>query len=50
MKKGIFSFQLKKNYFCRTLTDDARHKNVPFPLTWLESWSQTIKIMIEENS
>ena len=29
MKDEIFSFQLKKNYFCRTLTDDARHKNVP---------------------
>ena len=50
MKKGIFSFQLKKNYFCWTLTDDARHKNVPFPLIWLESWSHTIKGMIEENS
>ena len=22
----------KKNYFCRKLTDDARHKNVPPPL------------------
>ena len=33
MKDGIFSFQLKKkNYFCRTLTDDARHENVPPPL------------------
>ena len=29
MKDRIFSFQLKKNYFCRTLTDDARHENVP---------------------
>ena len=37
MKDGIFSFQMKKNYFCRTLTDDARHKNVPPPLdlTWI---------------
>ena len=32
MKDRIFSFQLKKNYFCRTLTDDVRHKNVPPPL------------------
>ena len=33
MKGRIFSFQLKKkNYFCQTLTDDARHKNVPPPL------------------
>ena len=29
MKDRIFSFQLKKNYFCRTLTDEARHENVP---------------------
>ena len=29
IKDGIFSFQLKKNYFCQMLTDDARHKNVP---------------------
>ena len=32
MKDGIFSFQLKKNYFCQTFTDDARLKNVPPPL------------------
>ena len=32
MKDGIFSFQLKQNYFCRKLTDDARYKNVPRPL------------------
>ena len=34
MKDGIFSFQMKKkkNYFCQTLTDDARHENVPLPL------------------
>ena len=31
MKDGIFSFQLKKIYFCRTLADGARHKNVPPP-------------------
>ena len=31
MKDGIYSFQLKKN-FCRTLTDDARHKNVRLSL------------------
>ena len=29
MKEEIFSFQLKKNYFWRTLTVDTRHKNVP---------------------
>ena len=29
MKDRIFSFQLKKNYSCRTLTDDATHENVP---------------------
>ena len=29
MKDGIFSFQLKKNYFWQTFTDDARLKNVP---------------------
>ena len=27
MKDRIFSFQLKKNYFCQMLTTDARHKN-----------------------
>ena len=27
MKDRIFSFQLKKNYFCQMLTADARHKN-----------------------
>ena len=32
MKDGIFSFQLKKNYFCQTFTDDARLENVPPPL------------------
>ena len=32
MKDGIFSFQLKKNYFCQTFTDDARLKSVPPPL------------------
>ena len=32
MKDEIFSFQLKKkNYFCRTFTDDAGLKNVPPP-------------------
>ena len=36
MKDKIFSFQLKKNY-CQTFTYDARLKNVPFPLIWLES-------------
>ena len=50
MKDGIFSFQMKKNYFCHTLADDARHENVPPPLDWLESWSHTIKGMIKENS
>ena len=29
MKDGILSFQFKKNYFCRMLTENARHKNVP---------------------
>ena len=32
VKDGIFSFPMKKNYFYRTLTDDAGHKNVPTPL------------------
>ena len=35
MKDWTFSFQFtkkKKNYFCQTLTDDARHENVPPPL------------------
>ena len=31
MKDRICSFQLKKN-FCRTLLDDARHKNVRLSL------------------
>ena len=52
MKERIFSFQMKKNYFCQTtlLTDDAGHKNVPPPLDWLKSWSHAIKGMIKENS
>ena len=29
MKDEMYSFQLKKNYFCRMLTDHARHENVP---------------------
>ena len=32
MRDEIITFQLKKHYFCRTLTDDARHKNVLSPL------------------
>ena len=32
IKDGIFSFQLKKNYFCQTFTDNARLKNVTPPL------------------
>ena len=32
MKDEIFSFQLKKNYFCQTFTEVARLKNVPAPL------------------
>ena len=32
MKGEIFSFQLKKKYFCQTFTDHARLKNVPPPL------------------
>ena len=28
MKDGIFSFQIKKNYFCQTLADNARYKTV----------------------
>ena len=32
MKDRTFSFQFKKNYYWRTLTDDARHKNVTAPL------------------
>ena len=48
MKGRIFSFQLKKNYFCQTLADDARHKIYPLSLIWLELWSHTIKRMIEK--
>ena len=50
MRDGIFSFQLKKKYFCRTLTDNARHKMYPFPLIWLESWNHTMKGILEVNS
>ena len=32
MRDEIITFQLKKHYFCRTLADDARHKNVLSPL------------------
>ena len=32
MKDETFSFQLKKNYFRQTFTDDARVKNVTPPL------------------
>ena len=32
MKDEIFSFQLKEKLLLRTLTDDARHKNVAPPL------------------
>ena len=32
LKDGTFSFQFKKKYFWRTLTIEARHKNVPPPL------------------
>ena len=31
-KDKIFSFQLKKNYFCQTFTDDARLENAPTPI------------------
>ena len=37
MKDKLFSFQLKKNYFHQTFTDDAKLKNVPLPFIWLES-------------
>ena len=50
MFRQDIQLSIKKNYFCQTLTDDAGHKNVPLPLIWLESWSHTIKGMIEENS
>ena len=59
MKDGMFSFQLKKNYFYRTLTNNARHKNLP-PLLGLtrilksyhkrNDRSHTMKGMTEENS
>ena len=59
MKDVMFSFQLKKNYFYRTLTNDARHKNLP-PLLGLtrilksyhkrNDRSHTMKGMTEENS
>ena len=32
VKDWTFSFQLKKEYFCWMLTDNARHENVPSPL------------------
>ena len=32
MKAGSFSFPLKKNYVCQSLTDGGRLKNVPPPL------------------
>ena len=32
IKGWIFIFQLKKNYFCQTFTDNARLKNVAPPL------------------
>ena len=32
IKDGRFSFQMKKNYICQILTDDAWHNNVPPPL------------------
>ena len=32
MKDEIFSFQLEKKYFCQMFTENARLKNVPFPL------------------
>ena len=50
MKDRIFSFQLKKNYRCRTLTDDARHKNVLPPLDLTRILKSYHKGMIEENS
>ena len=36
-KTGHLGFNFKKHYFCRTLRDNARHKNVPPPLdlTWI---------------
>ena len=49
-KTGYLAFNWKKNFFHQTLTDDARHENVPFPFFWLESRSDTIKGMTEENS
>ena len=58
MKDGMFSFQLKKNFFYRTLTNDARHKNLP-PLLGLtrilksyhkrNDRSHTMKGIAEEN-
>ena len=32
MKDEILSFQLEKKYFCQTVSEDARLKNLPFPL------------------
>ena len=59
MKEGMFSFQLKKNFFYRTLTNDARYKNLP-PLLGLtrilksyhkrNDRSHTMKGIAEENS
>ena len=50
MKDRIFSFQLKKMFFCRTFTDNARFKNVHPPLDLTRILSHTIKGMIEEYS
>ena len=50
IKDQIFSFQLKKIYCCRTLTEDARHKNVPPPLDLTRILKSYHKGMIEGNS
>ena len=43
MKDGIFTFQLKRNYFYQALRDNARHKNKQSPLDLTRIWSHTIK-------
>ena len=51
MKDGIFTFQLKKkNASAKRLQALLDLKMYPLPLIWLESWSNTIKGMVEENS
>ena len=48
-KSNAFSFPLKKNYACQSLTDGARLKNVPPSLDLTRILKSYIKGMIEES-